>query len=393
MKPLESLIEVYSSALTGTKIGLFLGAGVTVGSYISNYSKFALETFKAAYYSNDDPLFKKNIPKKIIEHIEEGLDSGSKVKINIEPDEIFLLIKNNFRSDLDNNSESWKREWTTFCAKQLYTNNEKLIKQDYKVASEIYSDNITLKSILTICAVIPSDLPQPWKNKLESSKYFRGIGINPRIGGIMTTNYDRVLEAAFNQKYTRGKGIRYGMRPLVLGSRKISNPEIMQVAHIHGYLTNVPKENNAKNSGNKKKLMDFVISETDYFKTYYESMSFSNYSAMSFLDNHHTIFIGCSMKDKNIRRYLYHLKNSSNCNTEKIAILRCSCKSKHTDADYGKFRYSCLSSYDIFTNEILKSYGVKVVWLCNHNQIHDLFKEVYKSTGGNWKTVYDYKRV
>ena len=384
--PLERLKSIYNNALEGTKIGLILGAGVSKASNVPDYSELALKAFLAAYDSADDPEFKKSVEPRVKSYIKSQLEQRE-----LKPDEVFLLTKRNFRTDLDHGSYEWNRAWTLFCAEQLYADCIGLT--DWRVRKRLYDENKTLNALITFCAASPKDLPEPWKTQLQSSKGFIDVGINPRIGGILTTNYDGLFEAAFNHKYTRSRGVSYGMRPRLEGSDTAPQFDRMPVAHIHGYLShNVDKYRIEEKPNRKKGLVDFVSAETDYFNAFYESMRFGNYAAMSFLENHHTLFVGCSMEDQNIRRFLFHLRNATHTNTEKFAILFTTCSKEHESPPSESLGAQCLTPRDWYIHEVLDAYGVNVIWLCKFSDIPLLLESVYKNGGGVWDSVRDYKR-
>ena len=138
-----------------------------------------------------------------------------------------------------------------------------------------------------------------------------------------------------------------------------------------------------------RELVDIVATETDFFRTFYESMSFSNYAGVDFFDSFHSVFFGCRMEDKNIRRFLYHLNESAHNDTERFAVLRCKCKHRHAGKDHHSFAPTCLDDASMYAEKVLTAYGVKVIWICNHNQIPSLLEEIYSSAGGNWDAVYD----
>ena len=396
---LNRFINIYKDALNDTKIGLIIGAGVTHDSKVPTYSEFALKAFFSAYDSPDDFSFKKSIKPEVKSYISNQLNLSTERR-EVEPDEVFLLTKLNFRQDLESGSEEWNREWTRFCATQLYKDCIGLT--DWRVKKTLYDKNRTLNALITFCAASHEDLPEPWKTQLQSSRGFREVGINPRIGGVLTTNYDSLFEAAFNHKYTRSKGRSYGMRPRLEGSGTTFKFDCLPVEHIHGYLShNISQYEGRKN--NKNRLTDFVSAETDYFRAFYESMRFGNYTAMSFLGNHHTLFVGCSMEDQNIRRFLFHLRNATDANTEKFAMLKNGCKTHHNRSeDYCKMEDGtfspgwlgprCLTPRDLYYEEVLATYGVSVIWLCEYWDIYCLLKYIYEKAGGNWDYVYGYKR-
>ena len=389
---LNDLIKAYKGSLNSTKIGVFLGAGISKASKIQDFGKFAFQAFQAAYTTY--PEFRKRIGKKLKEHLDE---QATLQKTDIEPEELFLLIKSNFRSNLDHSSPEWKGEWLHFCARQLYKNNpaleniyirnEGLARKNWRIKKDVYAGNTTLQSIISFCLARSADFSdQSVIDLLNSSKLEKKVGLNPRIGGVLTTNYDNLFEATINHKFARNKGKEYGSSAIFEGIIQKNKTHLLEVQHIHGYLSHLIYKYRIKS---KKELVDIVATETDFFKTFYESMSFSNYAGMRFFDSFHTIFIGCKMKDKNIRRFLYHMKEFSQNNTEKFAILRCKCLAKHKSKKIDTFNRTCLDNASIYTEEVLKAYGVKVIWVCNHEQIPSLLGIVYSSAGGNWKAVYD----
>lgn len=384
--PLERLKKIYEAALKDTKIGLILGAGVSKASNMPDYSELAEKVFLAAYDSADDPGFRKSIKPKVKSYIE------SKLKLReLKPDEVFLLTKLNFRKDLGKGSDEWNRAWTLFCAEQLYADCIGLT--DWRVKKRLYDVNKTLNALITFCAASPKDLQEPWKTQLQSSKGFIDVGINPRIGGILTTNYDGLFEAAFNHKYTRSKGVSYGMRPRLEGSHTAPQFDRMPVVHIHGYLShNVDRYKIEEKPKSEIRLVDFVSAETDYFKAFYESMRFGNYAAMSFLENHHILFVGCSMEDQNLRRFLFHLRNATRTNTEKFAVLFTTCSKEHESSHSEGLCAQCLTPRDWYIQKVLDAYGVNVIWLCKFSDIPLLLESVYKSGKGIWDSVRDYKR-
>jgi len=392
----NALIRAYKGSLKGTKLGIFLGAGTSIRSKIPNFKDFAFRSFQSAF--DNDLLFEQKISFRLKDYI----DVQSRLtKPDIDPEELFTITKKYFRTDLDRNSEEWKKAWLYFCADQLYKDTEKPKKKgeqipegvqqrrktDWRIQKSLYENNTSLKSIISFCLAQSSDFVDPAiKSYLDSSRFQHKMGWNPRIGGVVTTNYDDLFEATINHKFSRTKGTEYGSRPVFEGRKHMNRFHLLEVQHIHGFLTHDTKYYMRTN---KKGLIDIIATEVDFFKTFYESMSFSNYAGMRFFDQFHLLFIGCTMKDKNIRRFLYHLQESQHYKTEKFAILRCSCSKHHRGKRTDTFSPDCLNNSNIFTEEFLKTYGVHVIWVCNYSQIPTILKQVYEGAGGDWKMVYD----
>lgn len=395
-RSVNALIRTYKSSLKGTKLGIFLGAGTSMKSKIPNFKDFAFKSFQAAF--DDDLRFRRQISFRFKDYIE--LQSKLS-KPDINPEELFTIIKKYFRTDLDRNSEEWKKAWLHFCAEQLYEDANKPAKKskqeeevllqgrktDWRIHKSLYENNTSLKSIISFCLAQSADFVDPAiKSYLDSSKFQHKMGWNPRIGGVVTTNYDDLFEATINHKFSRTKGTEYGSRPVFEGRKHMNRFHLLEVQHIHGFLTH---DTNYYLRTNKKRLIDIIATEVDFFKTFYESMSFSNYAGMRFFDQFHLLFIGCTMKDKNIRRFLYHLQESQHYETEKFAILRCNCSKHQHEKQTDTFSPDCLDNSNIFTEELLKTYGIHVIWVCNYSQIPIILKEVYEGAGGDWAKVYD----
>ena len=193
---LNALIRVYKSSLKGTKIGIFLGAGVSKESKIPDFRKFAFQAFEAAY--EEDPGFSGNVSIKLKDYIGK---QATLEESDLEPEEIFLLIRDNFMSKLGLSEIEWKQNWLHFCAKQLYKSNTVLEANKWRIQKEVYGKNITLKSIISFCLAHSDDFSdQSLISYLESSKFLksskttRNIGWNARIGSVLTTNYDNLFE-------------------------------------------------------------------------------------------------------------------------------------------------------------------------------------------------------
>jgi len=379
---LKLLIRVYGTALKNTKLGIFLGAGTSIDSNIPNFKNFAFNAFHEAFTS--DEKFGQHISSRLKDYIDQQAKAAEP---ELNPEELFSIIKKYFRTDLNHRSIEWKKAWLHFCARELYRHNEALEKGNWRIRKEAYGENITLRSIISFCMALSDDFADTAiSGFLDSSKFRHNTAWNPRLGGVLTTNYDDLFEATINHKFSRTKGTEYGARSVFEGRRHKNQIHLLEVQHIHGFLTH-DVEYYCKTD--KKELIDIIATETDFFKTFYESMSFSNYAGLRFFDQFHTLFIGCKMDDKNIRRFLYHLSETKHFKTAKFAIMRCNCRHRHRGKKIDTFTRDCLDDGNIFTEELLKTYGVRVIWICNYNQVPTVLQKVYESTGGNWKRVYE----
>jgi hypothetical protein len=352
----KKLCRVYKSK---PQIGLVLGAGVTCDSEVPLYLKLTLDLCKLALQKN---LLRSEAPRNVMNFLETqeklALKDYKKVtqvmnSLQITPDEIVLFLK----TYLEN-----KQELAKHIRKTLFSKVEPR-KMD-RVSAKLFENgkNDTLKSILCFCAArVGSVLAPNSKHRIET---------NPKVGGILTTNYDNLVEGAFGTKFRRKNMLKPVGR--VTSRESLKDRRVIPVYHIHGYVSYVAHEDDLED----RRVSDMlVIAEDDYFERFYDPMGFSSYVAMSFLRRFPCLFIGSEMKDKNIRRFLYHLcKERGDCykNPNHFAILK----------KRGVSR-------DAFMDSILLSYGVSTIWIEDYNKIPEILRDVYTSEEGvepkDWK--------
>jgi len=119
--------------------------------------------------------------------------------------------------------------------------------------------------------------------------------VNPKIGGVLTTNADNLLQA-----YVMGKA---GGRRLLTTVDRASvgdHPGMISIYHLHGWLD--------IRSTRKQAIVrpPLVFRESEYFDTMANPNAFANYTAQSLFQRRNVLFIGTSMEDVNIRRWLYN---------------------------------------------------------------------------------------
>ena len=203
------------------------------------------------------------------------------------------------------------------------------------------------------------------------------IDINPKVGGILTTNYDNLVEGSFGSKF--GKGL---LKPVgrVTSRETSQRKKVIPVYHIHGYVSYVPPEDDPQ--GVKASDM-LVISQDDYFERFYDPLGFSNYIAMSFLRRFPSLFIGSAMKDLNIRRFLYHLRKERGDDVK--------------TPNYFAILPATGTSQDYFMDNILEFYGVKTIWIEKFEEIGEILKQLYcsghsrKNLEEEWNDLWRFK--
>lgn len=351
----ERIRELQGIYNKGPQIGLVLGAGVTVKSGVPGYLELVLKLCRDVKNNN---LFHKNTPSKALDFIIEQAELADKdfnkvsenMAINqITPEEIALFVRSYIADEQD---------FRNRFKKLLYENVSKR-KRDM-IAREEIKNNKTLNSILCFCA----DL---CKSKLKPAK--RPIEINPKVGGILTTNYDNLTESLFAKKFEKQL-----LKPVgrVESKEAYNKKDVIPVYHIHGYVSYKVAD---KAKGGEKFSKRLVIAEDDYFDVFYRPLDFGTYVAMWFLRRFPCLFIGSAMKDKNLRRFLYHLKQERGNYRGKplyYAILKSSCSLK-----------------DSFEDSILQSYGVEAIWVECFNDIPEILEKVYTYKNKEKKNHWD----
>lgn len=235
------------------------------------------------------------------------------------------------------------------------------------VGRDAFERNPTLDAILTFCAA------RPGTALASASKY--EIEANSKVGGLLTTNYDNLVEGAFHTKYRRNLLKPVG-RP---ASREAARDRrVIPVYHIHGYISYRPPDPTQTN----QRTPDIVIAEDDFFQTFYDPLGFGNYIAMSFLRRFPCLFVGSALTDPNLRRFLFHLARNggraSAPHKRKFALLKVSG-----------------TANDALTEAVLRTYGVDPIWIQDFDEILDILRTLYTTAAGveesDWEEMTHYK--
>ncbi|NWG33349.1 MAG: SIR2 family protein [Chloroflexi bacterium] len=276
---INELCRIYADV---PEIGLMLGAGVTKESGVPNWRGLALEFFERAR----NRRFLRGAPRTTVKLLEDELSrwrSGQTPNIELDPEKILQFVCDHIKP----------KGKVQELIKQVLYEGKIETKSHGMVAARTFRENKTLDAVITFCAAV-GDSP------IASAPGGRWQ-TNRKVGAILTTNYDNLVEGSFNSKY--GKHL---LHPVAReGAREVfRDRRIIPVYHMHGYVSHVddPK------SPDLVKASDLVLTEKDYYQTFYNLLGFGNMAAASFFRQFHSIFVGCSMTDRNVRRILYHLR-------------------------------------------------------------------------------------
>ena len=363
---LEKLCQAYNEY---HQIGLFFGAGATIKSNVPNYAKLVLNLvneieskkhFNAETNSNALSYLKsiQDNPKKNQE------DDANK---RPEPEEIAQFIESFFSPVKEREFEKHIRE---VLYKDVNTNN----------FFTVYNLNDTLNAIITFCVECPPGFEGSVTNAVKP---------NSKIGSILTTNYDNLVEATCHSKYYKknllrpvGRANTREYKIKSANTNRYRGKGAVPVYHIHGYVHYKKLENYTKNDPDRDPGK-IVIAEEDYFASSYDPLGFSNYVSMSALRKYPFLFIGSKMEDQNIRRFLYHLRkeNEGTNPIKHFAILK-----KPKDKGLLAYKEAILD----------KAFNVVPIWIDDYNKIPRILKRVYAGKSNkkkkNWEFLYKYNK-
>lgn len=340
--------RLLSAYRKSAQFGLVLGTGVTVDSQVPNYINLALNLLETAAQRSDF-TGSKEWALKLIRDQRTRAEEGRKT---ISPEDVILYV----RTHLGGNSELLRE----LVKSEIYKN----VAVGKTAGKDVFRNNTTLDSILTFCAACPNTAlsPDPSSYKVEA---------NAKIGGILTTNYDNLVESSFHTKFRRNLLKPVG-RPTT-NEFDARERRTIPVYHMHGYIGFKKMEQNQEEDQNP----EIVIAEDDYFETFYDPMGFGNYIALSFLRQFPCLFIGASMEDKNIRRILFHLYKAAKGkipeHQQKFAILQ-----------------TTNSSADGLLDANLFAYGVETIWVEKFDEVQKIFKDLYINVNDKERKKSDY---
>lgn len=338
------------------QIGLFLGAGVTIDSEVPNYDKLVVKLVQEIQKKGQ---FSNKVDKKALQLLLSLplKSSEENFEIRSKPEEIAQFIESFFIQGKGQALEQSVRE---------------ILYQDVNTNkfSTVYNSNKTLNAIITFCVELLNPNESPSADSIRP---------NSKIGTILTTNYDNLVEACCHSKFNK----RNLIRPIGRSSTqeyKIKSKNTnryrgklaIPMYHIHGYI-------------HYKKNIDpgkIVIAEEDYYATSYDPLSFCNYVSMSALRKYPFIFIGSKMEDHNIRRFLYHLRTEN----EEESIKHFAILQRPDDPGVISYQEAILD----------KAFNVIPIWIKSYDKIPEVLKMVYCGNNNKkkneWKLLLEYEK-
>ncbi len=125
-------------------------------------------------------------------------------------------------------------------------------------------------------------------------------GAGRRISGVITLNADDLLEQAVSRAAGYRNQVTAGgiISVVTRSTHQIVKPSMIPIYHVHGFL---PSDRWKANSGHRRML---VFTDLQYWTTSATASAFANRIVSAALSEGRCIFIGVSMKDINLLRWL-----------------------------------------------------------------------------------------
>jgi hypothetical protein len=278
----ERLLEQYRN----DGLVLFLGAGVSLGSGIPNWNSLIEDIFRKV--GIDPDIAMKAAPSSIYAQFElAALCSGEQKD----------FYKNLY--DCLYNQAGFKhlKAWLTKMKKGRKEQASSDQRNYWDDLRKELAKNETLRDVGDLLILDDSE-----KQTLRR---------NPQIHAVLTVNADNLLELYCLAKTSGSE------RRLVTMVDRVSvgdHPDAIPVYHLHGML-DARDENFRRNDspcagGNVQKIEDellprLVFRESEYYETIANPASFVNHTPQSYFQRLNVLFIGTSLDDLNIRRWLY----------------------------------------------------------------------------------------
>ena len=210
-------------------------------------------------------------------------------------------------------------------------------------------------------------------------------GRSPNLDSIITYNYDDILEVALENS-----NVEIPFKPIYKVGMNPKNGQL-PIYHVHGYL---PQEQEID------KEYSITLSENLYHKQYNDIYGWNNMVQINKFKDNVCIFIGISLTDPNIRRlldianlqkgdkgkyhYLFKMKYSKEDvkrNLEEILNKNAPLLDEKTKANLklDETSIQLITKMEEFEELDAESFGIKIIWIRDYDDIADFLKEVRTS--------------
>ena len=183
---------------------------------------------------------------------------------------------------------------------------------------------------------------------------------------IICSNYDDLLEERYNEL-----GIR--VRPLVEGDDLPLDGNEVLIFHPHGFL---PRGSYSRDYSSDP----IILSEDDYHELYATPYSWPNVIQLNLLISLNVLFVGCSLKDPNLRRLLDISRKVRARNH--FAIIRNpdshsgDCKEQTAQRKQPRWWKELMSFQKHIETENLKDRGVTPIWVEEDSDVSRILNQI-----------------
>jgi hypothetical protein len=263
---------------------LFLGAGVSMESGIPTWTSLIQDVFRAI---NIDPNIAEQAAPSIYARFELAAlqSNGQKTFCDILYDSLY-------------NQTGFKR--LKKLLEEIPRGNEEQNEWGKAKWNEILKELAKNETLKDVGGLLLSR---------DSKKFVR----NPLIHAVLNTNADNLL---FLYCLAKTSGPDWCPITIVDGASVGDDPKSISVYHLHGILdaraenfrrTDSPYDSEAEDFQQiaDELLPHLVFRESEYFETIANPMNFINHTPLSYFQRLNVLFIGTSLEDINIRRWLY----------------------------------------------------------------------------------------
>ena len=206
---------------------------------------------------------------------------------------------------------------------------------------------------------------------------------NPNIHAVMSVSADNLLQS-YIMALAEGKRIVTTIDRPSVGE----HPGKIPIFHLHGHLDTKEKSVD----GDEADLPEMVFREREYFDVIASATGFANYTALSLLQKHNVLFVGTSLEDVNIRRWLHNSYwERVRARTKFLRSLYDDYQDAEVEAKYESVRHFWLRSerdLPVLTSKkpdmsmkralecLMRDLGVEIVWYRNHDEVPEILQRL-----------------
>jgi hypothetical protein len=222
-----------------------------------------------------------------------------------------------------------------------------------------------------------------------------GFKRNPQIHAVLTFNADNLLEL-----YCEAKTGRRSVVTMIDRASVGEHPDQTPIYHLHGTLDargeNIVRADSNPGSSQQQELSDellpeLVFRESEYYETIASPVSFVNHTPQSFLRRLNALFVGTSLDDLNMRRWLHDSFQERVLHRSRY--LREFYRGNYPDAEYEarlESRRHFWLRAEVETQEngdswtvpkkyvepVMENLGVEVIWCADHGDVRACIREI-----------------